>query len=203
MIQAIVAAVITFFASAPFWGLASALVGRLRFDGISVDFVESTSGAIGLYSDAGPRWGIRLKVTNVHSAPIAIEKIHAEMQLKPPHGTSNVQLARGQCSVSIVRDGPYGTDESMESYPIVVDRGGGQVLLQLMAYMQYYSKERRYLVLPHWERMDSLGIEDPEAPIDSEGNRMYHHIVDITSLQLRVQINGKIRKLPVEVFKLK
>ena len=203
MVQIIVAAVITFFASAPFWGLASALLGRLRFDGISIDFVEATSGAIGLYSHTAPQWGIQLKVTNVLSSPIAIEKIHAEMHLKPPHGTSNVQLARGQCSVSIVRDGPYGTDESVESYPIVVPGGGGQVCLQLMSYMQYYSKARRYLVHSYWQRRDSLGIDDPEALIDSEGNRMYHNIVAITSLQLRVQINGKIRKLPVEVFKLK
>ena len=201
--QTAITVAIAFLSGTVFWGLVRALIERFRFDGISVDFVESTVGAIGLYSRGVPEWGIRLTVTNVGSTPIAIEKIHVEWQLKPPTGTSKVRLARGQCRVSVIQDGPYGTDERTESYPIVVPAGGGRISLQLDAHLEYYSKAHRFLIIPYWRRMDGIGIEDPDAPVSPDGEKMYHHIVDVQSLQLKAQINSKMRKLHVEVFKYK
>lgn len=205
MTQTVIVAILTFIASAPFWGLIAALVDRLRFDGISADFLPGTVGAIGVYADAVGGLGVRLKVTNVTSRPLAIERIDALLSMKPKRGAPSVHLASGTFLVSMIEDGPYGAEVSMEGYPIVVPGGGGQVYLQLSqdTGMQYFRRERRFFFFPRFIRLTDLGVDDPQAPADPEGNRMYFEYFDLTSLELHLRVNGKVRKLPVSIWKLK
>ena len=202
VIVAIITAIVAVLTSSVLWAGVTALVNRLRFGGISVGIVPATGGAIGLYADGVKGFSIRLRIANVTSQAIAVERIDVLMQLKPRPQAPKVHLARGSCTTSVIRDGPYGTDLNVEGYPVVVPGNGGQLYLELNADMdmQYYRKSRRHLVVPLWTALEGLGIDDPAAPTDPDGDRMYFDYFDSTSLQLSLQVNGKARRLPVHVW---
>lgn len=190
MVEAITAALRTIFAPVT-W-----LWNRLRFDGISVGFVPATGGAFGFYSDAVRGFSIHVKVANVTTRPVAIEDVEALMYFEPKPGAPQVHRALGACDPFMMK-GPYDENPRMDSFPIVVPGGGGELYVRVAPSisMRY---QRRYLHF-FWTYLDGLGIDDPGAPTDPDGQQMYQDYFDLKSVRLMFRVNGKIRRLSKNV----
>ena len=176
------------------------LWNRLRFDGISVGFPPATTGAFGLYSDAVRGFNIQIKVANVTSRPVAIEGVDALLVFEPKPGAPQVHGARGACE-PFIATGVFDESPRADSFPIVVSGSGGElhVKLDTSMGMRY---QRRFLHF-FWKYLDGLGIDDPTAPTDPDGERMYQDYFNLKSLHLMFRVNGKIRRKPANIWRLR
>jgi hypothetical protein len=196
VLVAIVTAIVAILTSGALWAALIALLSRLRFDGIVVDTIPGTEGAAGLYRDAVRGFSIRIKVVNVTSSPAAIEWIAAFLPLKPKPSAPPVHAAFGEYWPNLVEDGARGSSLTQDVYPIVVAGDGGERYLELHVAMQYYRK--MFPIWPYyWKDLVGLDIDDPSAPTDPAGNPMYDNHFEVGPVQLRLQINNKMRTLSV------